>query len=203
MSASTPDRRVWLWHHGPVDAPQGALVGWLDNPLADPTEARHHAAAVAKRLDGVEAVFASDRRRARQAARPLARALGARLEIDPALREIHYGAWEGRRWPEIRETDPEHFAAYMTDWATTPMPGGESYAALRARVGDWWARLSPTGPIAVVAHGGSLRALAAVLMGWDAEQAMAVSLAPSHLGVVDPTAMHPPRWNLPPAPPQR
>lgn len=198
MNPESPDRRVWLWHHGPVEAPKGALVGWLDWPLADPERARHDAHAIAGHMAAVQTVFASDRRRARQAARPLARALGARLEVDPALRDINYGAWSGKRWSEIRQASPAAFAAYMTDWQTTAMPDGESYAMLQARVGRWWANQKPEGPIAVVGHGGSLRALAAVLMDWDPEQAMAVSLAPGHLGVVDPTGAQPPQWNLPP-----
>lgn len=189
------DARVWLWHPGPIDAPDDACVGWLDPPLLDPAAAADDARRLADRIGAAPTVYASDLRRARQAARPLARALGARLEITPALREINYGAWEGQSWGTIRRRDPAQFDAYMTDWETTAMPGGESHAALRARVEAWFARVERTAPVVVVAHGGSLRAIATILMGWSPDEALRVALARGHYAAIDPSGAQPPIWN--------
>lgn len=192
-----PDRRVWMWAPGRLAAPDDALIGWRDVPLADPEREKQRALAFAERVGAAERVFASDRRRTRAIARTVARALGARLEVTAALREIHYGRWEGRAWGEIRRDEPEAHAAYMADWQRAPMPEGESHADLRARVERWWTALRLTGPIVVVAHRGSLRALAGVMSGWSADDAMGVALARGHYAVLDPDGAHPPGWNLP------
>lgn len=189
------DTRVWLWHHGPIEGPDDACVGWLDPPLLDPAAEAESARRLAERIGAASTVYASDLRRARQAARPLARALGARLEITAALREIDYGAWAGQSWGMIRHRDPERFARYMEDWETTPMPDGESHAALQARVAAWFEAVDRSGPVVVVAHAGSLRAIATVLMGWSADEALRVALARGHYAVIDPSGAEPPVWN--------
>jgi len=190
----TADPRVWLWHHGPIDAPEDACVGWLDPPLLDPAAEAESARRLAERIGSAPTVYASDLRRARQAARPLARALGARLEITPALREINYGAWEGQSWSTIRHRDGAQFDRYMADWETTAMPGGESHAELHARVSAWFEGIEQEGAV-VVAHAGSLRVIATVLMGWTADEALRVALARGHYAAIDPTEAHPPEWN--------
>lgn len=192
-----PETRVWLWHHGPAAAPDDACIGWLDPPLRQPAD--HRAAlALAERIGRAPVVYASDRRRARQAARPLARAIGARIEITPALREIHYGEWEGQSWADIRSTDRERFDDYMRDWKNTAMPGGESHTDLEARVTAWWQTVPREGPVVVVAHAGSLRALASILLGWSPDDALGVALARGHYAVIDRTGKAPPEWNRPP-----
>lgn len=199
-----PDRRVWLWHPGPLAAPDDALIGWRDVPLADAEAALRAARALACQIraalpaPAAITVHASDRTRARRPARALARALGARLESAAALREIDYGAWEGLSWAEVRRRDAERHAAYMADWRQSPMPDGESHADLEARVAKWWTAQPRTGPIVVVADAGALRALAARIMGWTPEETVRVALARGSYAVLDPDGRHPPRWNLPP-----
>lgn len=197
MNNDRSDRCVWLWAHGPVAAPEGTLVGWQDAPLADPDEERARVRQLAATIGRADRIFTSDRRRARQAARPLARAVGARVEVTPALREIDYGRWTGSTWADVQRRDPEAHARYMAAWQTTAMPGGESHADLQGRVSRWWRSLRLTGPIVVVGHTGSLRALAAEILGWGPEDAMGVVLARGHYAVLDADGVAPPRWNQP------
>lgn len=190
-------RRLWLWAHGPVAVPEGTLVGWHDPPLADPADEARRVRRLAERIGPVDGVFCSDRRRARQSARPLARALGGRLEVTPALRDIDYGRWSGLTWSQVRHVDPDTHAAYMADWQSTAMPGGESQSDLRARVARWWDGLRVVGDVVVVAHTGSLRALAAEVLGWGPSDAVGVTLARGHYAVLDLDGRQPPGWNLP------
>lgn len=190
---------VWLWHHPAADAPADACLGWQDPPLADRDEAKRLALAVAERVGPTATVYTSDFQRARQAARPLARAIGARLEVTRALREVSYGAWEGRLWAEIRRSEPQRYERYMADWAQAAMPGGESFLEVRARVEAWWAPIAKTpGPHVIVAHGGSLRALAAVLFNWTPQEAIAMHLARGHLARIEPGTDLAPNWNVHP-----
>ena len=210
---SDANGRVWLWHHPPADAPDDACLGWLDPPLRDRPEANELAAAVAQRVraagaagDGVAAavagVWSSDLRRARQAARPLARALGVAHTQVRDLREASFGSWEGRLWRDIRAEEPERYADYMARWQTAAMPGGESWAQVQRRVAAWWETLAPVQWVRViVGHGGSLRAVAALICGWTPEEAIAMHLARGCLACLDRAGEVPPSWNLHPLSP--
>jgi broad specificity phosphatase PhoE len=81
--------------------------------------------------------------------------------IDDRLREIGYGQWEGSTLSELRQSDPDVFAARQSDKWTVAPPGGESYAEVQARVGDWYAQLNSD--TVAVAHGGTARALMVAL----------------------------------------
>ena len=76
---------------------------------------------------------------------------------DPRLREVGFGQWEGFTWRELRRTVPAAVAARERDkWRFIP-PGGESYAQMAQRMGEWRAGLA--GDTVAVAHGGTARAL--------------------------------------------
>lgn len=55
-----------------------------------------------------------------------------------ALAEVDYGGWAGRAMAEVAGADPEAFELWRTDMAAAPH-GGESFMAVRARVGRWLA----------------------------------------------------------------
>jgi broad specificity phosphatase PhoE len=81
--------------------------------------------------------------------------------IDARLREIGFGAWEGLTMRDLRVRAPQALAARERDkWDFVP-PDGESYAAVAERVRAWHAELG--GDAVVVAHGGTARALIAIL----------------------------------------
>jgi len=197
VSDDTPDRRLWLWHPAGASPTDGTLIGWRDTPLLDPDGTATDARRIAGRMDGITAIYASDRRRIRKAARPLARALGLSVRVTPALREINYGDWEGSTWPAVRARDPEAYRAYMADWGTAAMPGGESFADLQSRIAGWWADVEADGPLAIVADAGALRALTSVILGWSPTDTMGVALTRGSYAIIDPSGQHGPRWNLP------
>ncbi len=80
---------------------------------------------------------------------------------DDRLREIGYGQWEGSTLDEVRQADPDLFAARERDKWTVPPPGGESYVSVQARISDWYGQRK-TDTVAV-AHGGTARALMVAL----------------------------------------
>ena len=81
--------------------------------------------------------------------------------VDARLREIGYGRWEGATLAQMQASDPELFAARLSDKWTVPPPDGESYASVQARVSDWYNQL--TSDTLAVAHGGTARALMVAL----------------------------------------
>ena len=87
--------------------------------------------------------------------------------IDPRLREIGYGKWEGATLPEMQAADPAFFARRLTEKWTLAPEGGETYAEVELRVRDWYGSLA-TDTVAV-AHGGTARALM-VALGFETPQ---------------------------------
>jgi broad specificity phosphatase PhoE len=99
----------------------------------------------------------------------------ARYRLDPVLKELSFGAWEGLTWPEIEARDPEGLRAREKDkWNFAP-PGGESYAMLAERVRPWLGGL--TADAFVVSHGGVARALMTLIAGVKPAKAMDAPIA--------------------------
>ena len=90
-------RLIYVVRHGHCEG-AGTLLGQCDVGLTP--EGIFQAAALAARLPGVERVISSDLRRAVQTAERIAAHAGVTVELDARLREISYGAWDGRPWQE-------------------------------------------------------------------------------------------------------
>jgi broad specificity phosphatase PhoE len=81
--------------------------------------------------------------------------------IDHRLAEIAFGDWEGLTYDDVLARDRHVFAEREADkWGFLP-PGGESYAQVTERIGEWYRTLEHD--IVVAAHGGTARALMAHL----------------------------------------
>ena len=144
-------KKVYLIRHGTPDFPDGKrmCLGTTDIPLGQTGFAE--AAAMAKKLPPVTAVFSSPLTRAVQTAQ----AIGLPVTILDDLRELHAGAWDGLTFDQIRLQFPELYAARGTD-QTLPLPGAEDHEAGLARFSKALrtAVSQAPGDVAVVAHGG-------------------------------------------------
>jgi 2,3-bisphosphoglycerate-dependent phosphoglycerate mutase len=159
---------VLLVRHGrSADVVPGSGAS-LDPPLHDLGVAQ--AAALASRLGGrpLDGIYASDLARARQTAAPLAEERGMRVELRPALREVHLGDWEGgefRRRAAAR--DPEWLTfAEAGRWEL--IPGAERDDEFRGRVRAAVAEVVERhqgGSAAVVCHAGVVNAFLADVLG--------------------------------------
>ncbi|MGB0099767.1 MAG: histidine phosphatase family protein [Nocardioides sp.] len=149
---------LWLVRHGATEwSVDGRHTSTTDLPLLP--EGEEVARSLRPRLadGGFVQVLTSPRRRARETAELAG--FGS-AEIDDRLVEWDYGDYEGRTTADIRETVPG-----WTVW-THPAPGGESAAAVAARLDEVVARARAVdGPTLVFAHSHALRALAARWLG--------------------------------------
>jgi broad specificity phosphatase PhoE len=159
----------------------GRLQGTQDVPLND--LGRQQAAHVGGVLAGLFARDGRDKFSLPFVASPLQRAratmelvrstlnlLPHDYAIDDRLREIAYGEWEGSTLAQAQARDPERFARRLADKWNVSAPGGDSYAAVQARVSDWYDTLRVD--TVAVAHGGTARALM-VALGLETEQSAA------------------------------
>ena len=81
--------------------------------------------------------------------------------LEPRLKELTFGRWEGHTWAELRRKDPlAEPTREKNKWDFVP-PGGESYAMLKDRLEPWLHSLD--GEVVVVSHGGVARTLMAII----------------------------------------
>lgn len=155
--------QVLAIRHGQTDwNVQGRIQGHLDIALNEAGRAQARSLAVA--LDGTElaAIYASDLQRAQATAAEVARATGASLVLEPALRERAFGTFEGLTFPEIEQRWPDDARRWRERDPTFAPGGGESLVAFHARcvqAAQRLARAHPGQAIALVAHGGVMDAL--------------------------------------------
>jgi alpha-ribazole phosphatase len=160
---------IYLLRHGEVvGAETRRFIGHLDVPLSALGE--RQCAAQARRLAAtpLAAVFTSDLLRARRSGEIIGAAHGLAPIQMPALREMSMGRWDGLTASEIQAREPIAFEAWLSDIGEFPFPEGESVPDLVARA---WPALEAIADahrgaaVAVVAHGGTNRALLCRILG--------------------------------------
>ncbi|MFM8319362.1 MAG: histidine phosphatase family protein [Chloroflexota bacterium] len=208
--------RLLLVRHGQTDwNVEGRIMGQLDIPLNALgvrqaaaaaraiaqrliQEAGAMAQAIARPLDGAPdgrpelQLFTSDLGRARATAAAIHADL---LEgqpglpapaLEPRLREMNFGEWEGLTYAEMKARDPERVAAWETDMLHIAPPGGETLTQFAARVEDFYqeiVRKRIPGTALVVAHGGPLSVLVVQALGLPPERYWQFNL--SNTGMVE------------------
>lgn len=110
----------------------------------------------------IECVYTSDLQRAQQTAWAIASHFGAVCHVHAGLREIHFGRWEGLPWSKIALRDPEEANRWMKEYPHSDFPEGENMRCFDARVRreiEFLIGEAHTKPVAVVTHGGVIRAV--------------------------------------------
>jgi probable phosphoglycerate mutase len=138
--------------------------GHGDPPLSE--LGRWQAEQVGERLkdEAITAIYVSTLVRTHQTAAPLAAHLGLEPVVEPDLREVHLGEWEGGVYREHAANGHPAFRAMQLEERWDAIPGAESNASLTARTVAVLERIHQRHPdemVAVVVHGGVIGALLA------------------------------------------
>jgi len=150
------------------DAPFALVDGQGNPPL---TEHGHwQAEQVGERLRHLDlaAVYVTTLQRTQQTAAPLLGHLGMDPIVEPDLREIHLGEWEGGVFrKKVADRDPAFLDVERTqDWGA--IPGAETFAQLSARVVGAIGRIHAAHRgrrVVAVSHGGAIGAALAHATG--------------------------------------
>ena len=148
---------LWFIRHGETD--WNRLRRWQgqsDTALNDTGFSQARALRPVLSAVAFDAVWSSDLARARQTIETALPRVEARL--DTRLREMHFGAWEGRTWAELAPEEQARVKLWQEDPKMFGAPGGETWGDVVARVVDWATTLPREGRVAVTAHGGTIRA---------------------------------------------
>ena len=98
--------------------------------------------------------------------------------VDPALRDLSFGAWTGRPFTDVHGADPERFAAWLAD-PTLAAPGGEPFAAMVERVGAWLDRCrGAERPILAITHPTVIRAALVAALDMPPAATMRIDIGP-------------------------
>jgi broad specificity phosphatase PhoE len=169
-----------LVRHGRTDAKLDLCLGQADLPLSTRgfTDVQQLAATwdqVAPRF-----LFCSDLRRAQQSAQVFAAKFAIEPLIDPRLREVDFGRWNGRHWNDVMQTDNSRYRHWLENWVIQEAPDGESFADVLRRTGAWLAALlGSTGDedcVLAIAHAGSIRAVLCHALGLPPGRALSIGI---------------------------
>ncbi len=163
-------RLVVVRHGETANNAEQRFTGQLDAPLNTLGAQQAHAVARALAAEHFDLIVASDLARARQTAAAIAAPRGVSVTLDPDLREISVGAWEGLTRSEAQARYPDELARWDANAVEHAPPGGETVAHLAERVTRAlrWARgVAPDGAIVWVTHGGVVGVLICLVLGID------------------------------------
>jgi broad specificity phosphatase PhoE len=199
LQTSCPSRpsTIYLLRHGEVElAETRRLIGHLDVPLSERGE--RQCVAQAHALAGVPfaAVFTSDLVRSRRSGEIIGAPHGLAPTPVAALREMAMGRWDGLTAAEIEAREPDRFAQWMARLDEFPFPGGESVPDLAARAWPAFEAIAEAhagARVAIVAHGGTNRALLCRALGVPLRRLLAFGQDYGALSVLERTGD---RWTL-------
>ena len=181
--------RLFAVRHGATEySRQRRFSGARDVPLT--TDGRLQAEAVAQALAGVGAVavYTSPLERSRVCADLIAKPHRLEPRVEPDLREMSFGAWEGLAYDEVVQRFPRDMEAWrLTPHLVTP-PDGESLGAVAARVRATLDRLiaSHAGETAiVVGHAVVVRLIVLAALGLGPERLWSVDASPAGITEIE------------------
>lgn len=168
---------LWVWRHPRAEGSAGRCIGWTDLAV-DPRRAKrlaHRIRQAARRHGLARRVITSPLQRCAAVGRWLKR-WGWMHELDPALREMDFGRWDGLHWTRIAQ---EEIEAWCCAFPRHRPGGGENLQELMERVAAW---RPPLAPVAMVSHGGWMLARRWVESGRPAPEEPAQWPAPPRHG---------------------
>jgi len=160
---------IYFLRHGETTYSQtGSYCGDIDPELTPAGQRMAQAFADAYRTLNWSAVYSSPMRRAIATAKPLCQAIGAEIHGRDGLKEIKYGAWEGKTLEYVKE----HFSADYLKWLAEPgwnaPTGGETAYEIANRAMPVIFEIQqqqPEGNVLVVSHKATIRILLCSLLG--------------------------------------
>jgi len=156
--------RFCLIRHGQTDWNlEGRYQGQSDVPLNETGLAQARALALLLQKETFSAVYSSNLKRAVETAAIVAASLGLAVTLEPRLREIDQGDWEGQLVGAIQARYAHLWEQRAVNPASVRPPNGETVAEVAQRVYaalDDIARVYPGKKVLIASHG---LALATVL----------------------------------------
>jgi alpha-ribazole phosphatase len=185
----TEKTRIYLIRHGEVEgAGTRRYNGHADVSLSEHGVAQYH--QMKERLAGrnISACYSSDLIRCAVGAEIIASRLGLTPILEPGLRELDIGQWEGKTWAELQSKYPLEWQARIADIVNYRVPGGESLNDLHARIMPVINAIVERHrgeDVLVVAHGGANRVVLLDTMGAPLSSLFSIEQEYCCLNIID------------------
>ena len=162
---------LYLIRHGETTYSRtGGYCGDLDPELTEEGAQMAAQFAAAYQTLTWEAVYVSPMKRTLATARPLCEATGITPHVRPGLKEIAYGAWEGKTQEYVAEHFREDYLRWLTEPAWNAPTGGETSFQIANRASDVVTEILTThaqGNVLLVSHKATIRILLCSILGID------------------------------------
>jgi len=159
---------IYLLRHGEIeDSDSRRYIGQTDCALNIRGRAQAEFWKKWLEKERVDSIFCSDLIRSSVTAEIISQGRQVALQVNPDLREINLGEWDGRSMQEIRDEFPAEWEARGAHIDTFRPPGGESFADLYQRVIPVVEHIAETvsGPALIVGHAGVNRVILCHVLG--------------------------------------
>ena len=140
----------------------GRYQGQSDVPLSPAGEEQARLLAAHFPVGHIDAVYASDLKRAMFTAQAVADKFGLPVQQEPAFRELCFGDWEGLTYEEITSQWADAMTNFMNHPDIMEIPNGETFPEVQARAMkrlNEIIALHEGQTIAITAHGAVLRTI--------------------------------------------
>ena len=173
FSAPPGSTEILLVRHGESRAATAEEPFPLVDGHGDPelhANGREQAVKVGDRLkdERIAAIYVSNLRRTSETAAPLAGYLGFTPIVEPDLREVFLGEWEGGLMRIKAAQDHPIYQTVVREQRWDAIPGAESHADLTARITRALGRIAANHPdelVVAVVHGGVIANILAYATG--------------------------------------
>jgi broad specificity phosphatase PhoE len=135
---------------------EGRYHGQRDVPLNETGRAQARALALQLQDQPFSSIYSSDLQRARETAEIIAEAIHVPIMLEPRLREINQGDWEGQLVETIKDRYTGLWLERIIDPINVRPPRGETVGEVAERVYsalDDIAKIFTTRPVIICSHG--------------------------------------------------
>jgi broad specificity phosphatase PhoE len=136
----------------------------------------------------IHAVYSSDLCRAQATAEAVVGELGVKFEMHGALREMHFGCWQGLSWRQIATRYPRLSALWVKRFPRQQIPGAERFDQFVRRVRREILNLIAVNQglcVLAVMHAGVIRVALARALGMRVRNLFQLALDPCAVNVID------------------
>jgi broad specificity phosphatase PhoE len=160
-------KKIFLIRHGQTDWNlEGRYQGHTDVDINATGRGQASKLSVRMQNEIIDRIYSSDRIRAIHSAKIIFQ--NRDIEIDPSLREISFGVFEGLDYKEILQRYPDIYSAWIKNPFDSKIPGGELPADFKKRVLSAFKNITLQNNgkvVAIIAHGGPVNVIVRDILG--------------------------------------
>lgn len=165
-----PTRLLFVRHGASELSEVDRYCGRTDSPLSAAGAAQAARTGAYLKAQDIAACYASPLQRARRTAEIVVGSRHLQVQIEPDLREIDHGHWEGLHQDEVKAGFAAEYAAWSADPLTYAPPGGETGLSVLGRALPALRRIAERHAgvnVLVVSHKATIRLCASAILGMD------------------------------------